>query len=115
MTSTSPGLIFLPRIAFIAAGSESNTRAGPVIETFFSPVIFATQPSGARLPFRIARWPCLYIGFDQGRITSWSLRGSDGMSLSMSAIVLPWMVMHSPCSTPFASRIFSTCGTPPAR
>jgi hypothetical protein len=46
-------------IAFIAAGSESNTRAGPVIEVFFSPVIFATQPSVARLPLRIARWPCL--------------------------------------------------------
>ena len=29
----------------------------------------ATQPSGARLPFRIARWPCGYIGLLQGRMT----------------------------------------------
>ena len=60
------------------AGSESNTRAGPVIAGLLSPVIFATQPSGARLPLRIARWPCLYIGFDHGRITSWSARGVVG-------------------------------------
>jgi len=37
------------------AFSESNTRAGPVIAVFFRPVILATQPSGARLPFRIVR------------------------------------------------------------
>ena len=96
------------------AGSESNTRAGPVIEVCFNPVILATQPSGERLPFRIARCPCLYIGFDQGRITSWSFRGSAGTSLSISAMVLPRMVMQSPCKTPLTSRIFSTCGTPPA-
>ena len=53
-------------IAFMHAFSESNTRAGPVIRGDFSPVIFATQPSGARLPFRIARWPCAYSGFDHG-------------------------------------------------
>jgi hypothetical protein len=37
-------------IAFMHSGSESKTRAGPVIAGFLSPVIFATQPSGARLP-----------------------------------------------------------------
>jgi hypothetical protein len=50
-----------------------------------------------------------------GRITSWSARGSAGTSFSISRMVLPWIVMHSPFSTPFSSRIFSTCGTPPAR
>jgi hypothetical protein len=44
-------------IAFMQSFSESNTRAGPVITGFFRPVILATQPSGARLPFRMARWP----------------------------------------------------------
>ena len=77
------------RIAFIAAGSESNTRAGPVMVVFFRPVILATQPSGARLPFRIARCPSRYIGFDQGRITSWSARGAAGTSFSISASVFP--------------------------
>ena len=37
-------------IAAITSGSESNTRAGPVIDGFLRPVILATQPSGARLP-----------------------------------------------------------------
>ena len=105
----------LAMIAFMQSFSESNTRAGPVIECFFSPVTLATQPSVARLPLRIARCPSLYIGSDQGRITCWPARGSSGTSFSISAMVLPWMVMQSPCSTPFLSRIFSTCGTPPAR
>ena len=52
------------------AGSESNTRAGPVIAGFLRPVIFATQPSGARLPRNIARCPCAYIGLSNGRMTS---------------------------------------------
>ena len=30
------------------------------------PVIFATHPSGARLPFMIARWPCGYMAFVPG-------------------------------------------------
>src|SRR5689334_1249612 len=54
--------------------SSSNTRAGPVITGFFRPVIFATQPSGERLPRRIARWPSSYIGSPIGRITPWSAR-----------------------------------------
>ena len=33
---------------------------------------------------------------------------------SISAMVLPLMVMQSPCRTPLTSSIFSTCGTPPA-
>ena len=54
---TSPGLMRFAMIAFMQAFSESNTRAGPVMEVLFNPTIFATQPSGARLPLRIARWP----------------------------------------------------------
>ena len=57
----------------LQAGYElrvAQQRAGPVIDGFLSPVNFATQPSGARLPCRIARWPCAYIGLDHGRITS---------------------------------------------
>ena len=50
-----------------------------------------------------------------GRITSWSARGAFGTSASSSAIVRPVIVMQSPLSRPAVSRIFSTCGTPPAR
>ena len=52
---TSPALMRPAMIAASALCSSSNTRAGPVMTGFFSPVILATQPSGARLPFRIAR------------------------------------------------------------
>ena len=34
------------------------TGREPVILRDLSPVTLATQPSGARLPLRIARWPC---------------------------------------------------------
>ena len=45
------GLEILPaRIAARHSSSESNTRAGPVMCGFLTPVIFATAPSGARLP-----------------------------------------------------------------
>ena len=102
-------------IAFMHSGSESKTRARPVMVGFFSPVIFATQPSGARLPLRIARCPWAYIGLPNGRMTSWSARGESGTSFSSSAMVRPVMVLQLPCSRPFTSSTFSTCGTPPAR
>src|SRR5665647_2765983 len=37
------------------------------------------------------------------------------MSLRVSATVWPVMVMQSPCSRPALSRVFMTCGMPPAR
>ena len=43
------------------------------------------------------------------------MRGSPGTPASVSAIVLPVIVMQSPCSTPASSRSFITCGMPPAR
>ena len=89
--------------------SSSNTRAGPVITGFFRPVILATQPSGDRLPFRMARWPSAYIGLSIGRITSWSARGASGTSARFSATVLPVIVMQSPCSRPASSSTFITC------
>ena len=47
--------IFLERIAFKEACSESNTRAGPVNLGCLIPEVFATHPSGERLPFSIER------------------------------------------------------------
>ena len=111
---TSPATILPAKMACNADCSSSNTRAGPVITGFFRPVILATQPSGERLPLRIAKWPWAYMGLSIGRITSWSARGASGMSLSTSATVWPVMVRQSPCSRPATSRVFMTCGIPPA-
>src|SRR5713101_1498811 len=66
MTMTSPALMVFAMIAFRHSGSESNTRAGPVIDVCFNPVILATQPSGERLPFKMVRCPCLYSGLGHG-------------------------------------------------
>ena len=112
---TSPALILPSKMALSADCSSSNTRAGPVMTGFFKPVILATEPSGERLPLRIAKWPCSYIGLSIGRMTSWSARGVSGISAKFSATVLPVMVMQSPCNKPALSKIFMTCGTPPAR
>jgi len=59
MTSTSPPFTVLPSMAFIAASSESNTRATPVKRIILSltPDCFTTAPSGAMLPFNMARPP----------------------------------------------------------
>jgi len=102
-------------MAVSADCSSSNTRAGPVITGFFKPVILATQPSGLKFPFKIARWPWAYIGLSMLRITSWSARGTSGTSRSTSAMVWPEIVMQSPCSRPATSSVFITCGMPPAR
>src|SRR3546814_1684858 len=56
-TITSPASMPPSRIAFKADCSSSKTLAGPVMTGFFSPVILATAPSVARLPFKIAKWP----------------------------------------------------------
>src|SRR3970040_194493 len=68
---TSPALIFSAMIAFMHSGSELNTRAGPVIEVFFSPVVLATQPSGASLALRIASGRC---GADDFLPLAWLVR-----------------------------------------
>ena len=40
-------------------------------------MIFATDPSGAMLPYRHWRWPVFLIGFSIGRMISWpSLRSA---------------------------------------
>ena len=71
MTTTSPALICPAVTAAIAASSPSKTRAGPLWWTRSWPESFTTQPSGARLPRRIARPPVGLIGSASGRTTSW--------------------------------------------
>ena len=115
ITKMSPALIWPPIMLAMASSSDSKTRAGPVILGFFTPLILATAPSVARLPFKIAKWPCAYRGLSQWRMTSWLAGGMAGMSFKFSSTVLPVMVMQSPCSKPRAKSIFITCGIPPTR
>ena len=58
ITTTSPFRIWPAKMAARHASSDSKTRAGPVMRGAFTPVILATAPSVARLPRRMARWPC---------------------------------------------------------
>nr|GMD00444.1 Uncharacterised protein [Ipomoea batatas] len=54
MTTTFPcKLIGSSEIAVIMDSSPSKTRAGPRKNSPSFPVIFATEPSGARLPYNI--------------------------------------------------------------
>src|SRR5436309_1634534 len=53
MTTTSPVLMRPSWTAAKAASSSSKTRAGPRNDCRLWPATFTTQPSGARLPFRI--------------------------------------------------------------
>src|SRR5207247_1712634 len=48
-------------------------------------------------------------------MTSWPAGGAALTSARFSATVRPVIVTASPWSTPWASRIFITCGMPPAR
>ena len=57
ITMTSPFWISLASSACSMDSSESYTFAGPENRSPSLPVIFATAPSGARLPFRIWMWP----------------------------------------------------------
>ena len=71
MTTTSPGSIFPCVTAAIASSSSSNTRAGPAWWTRSWPESFTTQPSGARLPRRMAMPPVGLSGLASGLTTSW--------------------------------------------
>ena len=70
ITTTSPAFIDLDRIALTPSSSESNTRALPSKEVPSLPVIFATAPSFAKLPYRILRWLFDLIGLSNDFIIS---------------------------------------------
>src|SRR4029078_9890355 len=69
MTMTWPGLTLPFFTAEKASSSRSNTIAGPRCDVFVWPETLATQPSGARLPRRIAMPPYPLRGWARGRIT----------------------------------------------
>jgi hypothetical protein len=96
------------------SSSESNALAGPLKRRPSLPVIFATAPSGARVPRRIWMWPESLIGAFQGWITSWpSARPCSPATFSAS--VRPVTVLQSPCIAPSASSSWITAGMPPTR
>src|SRR2546430_559104 len=75
MTTTSPALISRRVTAAIASSSRSKTRAGPRWVVRSWPAIFTTQPSGARLPFRMTRPPVGLSGRAGDRVLE---RGAGG-------------------------------------
>mmetsp|Transcript_15904 Transcript_15904/g.41237 ORF Transcript_15904/g.41237 Transcript_15904/m.41237 type:complete len:264 (+) Transcript_15904:302-1093(+) len=94
------------------SSSLSKQRATPSKTRPSLPVILATEPSGARLPYRIWMWPSGLMGVSSGMITCWpSLR--SGQPARFSAIVLPVTVMQEPSMKPFCMRYLSTAGVPP--
>src|SRR5439155_203202 len=64
MTMKSPARILPPLTAPNASSSRSNTRAVPRNTSSAWPATFATHPSGARLPRRIAMPPWRPLGDD---------------------------------------------------
>ena len=112
MTTTSPAEMPPCVAAAIAASSPSNTRAGPVWWRRSWPASFTTQPSGARLPRRIARPPVGLSGSSSGRTTRWPAVSSAASAISPT--VLPVTVIASACRTPSSRRRSTRTGTPPA-
>ena len=92
MTTTSPALISPAVTAAMASSSDSKTRAGPSWWTRSWPESFTTQPSGARLPRRMARPPVGLSGSSSGRTTRWPSVSSA--SRACSPIVLPVTVLR---------------------
>mmetsp|Transcript_721 Transcript_721/g.2356 ORF Transcript_721/g.2356 Transcript_721/m.2356 type:complete len:267 (-) Transcript_721:643-1443(-) len=94
------------------ASSPSKQIAVPSNLRPSFPVIFATEPSGARSPYRIWMCPDFLIGSLMGRSTSWPST-SGRHSSRFCARVLPVTVMQSPSMTPSSMRYLSTAGVPP--
>ena len=69
------------------------------------PVILATPPSGARLPYITTKWLLFLIGLDNGRTIFCPLRYGFDLA-KFCAIVLPVTVMQSPYSNPARSSAF---------
>ena len=94
------------------SSSLSKHRAGPLNFSPSLPVILATEPPGAREPFKIRMWPLSLIGFSSGAIIVCPSL-SPGKSATFSASVLPVTVMQEPSINPFSSKYFITAGVPP--
>mmetsp|Transcript_26694 Transcript_26694/g.44767 ORF Transcript_26694/g.44767 Transcript_26694/m.44767 type:complete len:265 (-) Transcript_26694:765-1559(-) len=94
------------------SSSLSKHSADPWKSSPSLPVILATEPSGARLPYRICRCPLSLMGLLSG-ISTCCPSDRGGHMAKFSAIVLPVTVMHDPSMRPFSMRYLSTAGVPP--
>src|SRR5260221_693801 len=70
ITTMSPARIPCSLTARKHSSSDSKTLAGPTCFLRSVPASLTTAPSGARLPWRIARPPSALSGSDSGRTTS---------------------------------------------
>mmetsp|Transcript_8681 Transcript_8681/g.24801 ORF Transcript_8681/g.24801 Transcript_8681/m.24801 type:complete len:200 (-) Transcript_8681:1137-1736(-) len=86
--------------------------AGPSNSRPSFPVIFATEPSGATLPYRICKWPVSLMGLSIGMTTSW-FSVKPGQDARFSARVFPVTVMQVPSIMPCSRRYFKQAGVPP--
>ena len=109
---TSLGLILAAFTAAKASSSRSKTRAGPRCTSFFWPETLATQPSGARLPRRMARPPSGLIGSSSACTTFWP--GVSRAARASSPIVRPVTVISFSKSRPASSSRRATTPMPPA-
>mmetsp|Transcript_37762 Transcript_37762/g.88853 ORF Transcript_37762/g.88853 Transcript_37762/m.88853 type:complete len:335 (+) Transcript_37762:311-1315(+) len=96
----------------IRSSSASKHMAGPWKRVPSLPVILPTAPSGARVPSRMAMCPVALTGLAKVPMTSWPA-SRPGSSARFSAIVLPVIVMQSPCRWPCSSMYLRTPGVPP--
>ncbi len=74
ITSTSPAVTVPSMMRSVASSSEWNTRAVPLKKVPSLPVILATAPVGARLPYRMRRWLSFLIGLSR----AWMMSCSTG-------------------------------------
>mmetsp|Transcript_16173 Transcript_16173/g.21412 ORF Transcript_16173/g.21412 Transcript_16173/m.21412 type:complete len:205 (-) Transcript_16173:1068-1682(-) len=110
---TSPFLTSLFSTPRSMSSSRSKTRATPLNLNPSLPVIFATDPPGAREPYKILIWPESLIALSKGITISWSSKVSEGTSARFSATVFPVHVMQLPSIKPSSIKYFITAGTPP--
>ena len=111
-TVFSFGLIEPDTSSLYRLSSRSKTMARPVKASPSLPVIFATAPPGARLPWRIRSGPLGRIGLLRGLMRSW-VSSSTGAELTFCSRVRPVTVGRFPFNSPLAMRNLTTDGTPP--
>ena len=112
ITTTSPATIRPCVTASIASSSHSKTRArARVMRLLVAGELRSTEPSGARLPRRMARPPVALTGSSTGRTTSWP--GVSTASRACSPMVRPVTVGTSSWSIPASSSRLATTRDPP--
>mmetsp|Transcript_50290 Transcript_50290/g.106880 ORF Transcript_50290/g.106880 Transcript_50290/m.106880 type:complete len:202 (+) Transcript_50290:215-820(+) len=113
MMMKSPFWILPCSNPFNISSSLSKTFALPVNLVPSLPVIFATAPSGHKLPRRILMLPVDCTHLSTVRTTLCFSKSRSGTLARFSAKVCPVTVMQSPWSHPSFKRYFMTAGVPP--